>query len=217
MMLEHTTDDLRWFSAYLSDYLSALPEDAWTRPTGDRPQDWTLTELMAHLASIAEIFNQATEAALGNRPLVLEGLQERRDLRHWNAAQIAARQGIPGLQLLSVWRAQIAAAADRAATLSPAQAEATAFLPVYNRPARVIDFIDWQLSHAGIIHGAQVTRAMGDPPLWMGYPPDFTVRQIDRFMRHLSAAYWHDLAGAEDQITLAFEIEGAGEWHILAA
>ncbi len=216
MSYTQTAADLRWFTAFLSDYLNKLPAEAWGRRTGERPHDWTLQEVIAHLGSIAALLNQAAEAALHRRTLTIDGLTRRHDLRAWNAAQIVARKGRSPEQLLLDWREQMEEAAGRAETLSEQHAEAQVFLHVYNRPARVIDFINWQLSHAGVVHGAQLPRANDDPPLWTHYDEAFTVRQIDRFIGHLSAAYWDDLAG-ERRAALDFEIGELGHWHILAA
>ncbi|NJL94021.1 MAG: hypothetical protein HC915_09960, partial [Anaerolineae bacterium] len=92
------------------------------------------------------------------------------------------------------------------------------FLWVYNRPCTALNFLEWQLSHTGVVHGAQLTRAVPYPPLWTRYSPDFTARQIDRFLRHLSVAYWQDYApGLTARLVMEVEGAGGGLWHLVAA
>ena len=100
--------------------------------------------------------------------------------------------------------------------MTPESAQKTAFLPVYNRPARAIDFIDWQLSHAGIIHASQIKRAFDNQAHWEQYSPALTHRQIDRFVRHFSVAYWADYAPDVNTV-INFHIHGesGGDWHII--
>jgi hypothetical protein len=217
-LFQQTEQDIKTFHKLAGDFWKTVPDEAWEKRNGQREKDWTLHQCLAHLLSIAIVFNKATDAAMRGEELDIREFSQREQLGEWNDKEIARLSQIPpnGLivQLLHEWQA----AGEKAHSLSEGIAGQKSFLPVYNRPARAIDFIDWQLSHAGIIHGAQVTRPLGLPPLWTRFDSDFTQRMIWRFMRQWSVAYWPDL-GADEPKILNFVIEGAagGGWHLVAA
>lgn len=82
----------------------------------------------------------------------------------------------------------------------------------------MIDLLDFQLSHAGLIHGAQI-RQTGEPrsvPLWYAAPLPMVWRQIDRYLRHFSYAYWNDYADGLEGV-IHFHIldeHGHGDWSL---
>ncbi|MEL6148757.1 MAG: maleylpyruvate isomerase N-terminal domain-containing protein [Chloroflexota bacterium] len=213
------TDDFTEFESALAEFLHHVPADGWSNPTGTRDKDWTLHETLAHVVSVARLFNEAMTAALAEKPLVLPNFIRREDLREWNIVQIAALVKTSPADLMSMLFKALNAARDRAKTLSPEQMAMTIALPVYNRPVPVRDLIDFQLSHAGIVHAAQLPRAIDAAPLWTRYSDPLTRRQLDRFMRHFSVAYWNTLA-PEQHVTINMVVEHpaeGGAWHLVAA
>lgn len=216
--LRDTAQDFEEMRAVLAEFYHSLPEAAWDNLTGDREQDWTLQQVTAHLVSVSRLLNMGVEAALDSRPLHLENFVQREDLREWNAIEIAALTQEPGDKLVSELMTTLRRSRDWAAALTDEQAAQTLDFVVYNRPAPVRNLIDWQLSHAGIVHGAQVTRAVSQPPLWTTYSAGFKRRQLDRFMRHFSWAYWNTLK-PDFHATLNFHVAGesGGEWLLVAA
>ncbi len=217
MNVKNTAADINTLRLVYRNYWSKVPEDAWQRRTGAREQDWTLHETLAHLVSIASLFNRAVDAAVTGEANT-GGPARREDLRDWNAEEIARLTAYAPQELIERFDAELAQAAERAAGLSPESYDARAFLHVYNRPARAIDFLDWQISHAGIVHGSQVTRPVRPTPLWQDFSAAMVQRSIDRFIRHFSYAYWQDY-GPQDATILNFSINGAagGDWHLIAA
>lgn len=212
-------DDLREFQAMLAAFWEGVLDDVWKLRTGGRDKDWTLHEVLAHLVSIARLFNLAAEAAIQQTPPTpIDGLAKRTDLGEWNLQQIAElSQNAP--QVLIEWLLdEFNATAMLAGGLTPEQAEQTVFLPPYGRSGRAIDCIDWQLSHAGVIHAAQITRPLAQSPLWEAYSPGLLHRQVDRFIRHFSVAYWPEYGDGQETV-MNFHIggESGGVWHVIAA
>ncbi len=217
MNAKNTAADIQTLRLVYRNYWKTVPQDAWQRRTGAREQDWTLHETLAHLVSIANLFNRAVDAAVtGNGDISRPARRE--DLRAWNAEEIARLTALPPQTLIEHFDTELEQAAKRAASLSPESYDAQAFLHVYNRPARAIDFLDWQISHAGIVHGSQITRPVRPTPLWQEYSAAMIQRSIDRFIRHFSYAYWQDY-GPQETTILNFCINGAagGDWHLIAA
>jgi hypothetical protein len=218
MPFQQTAQDIKTFHKLAGDFWKTVPDEAWEKRTGQREKDWTLHQCLAHLLSIAVAFNKATDAAMRGEGMDIREFTRREQLAEWNEGEIGRLSQVPpnGLivQLLHEWQA----AGEKAHSLSAELAAQKSFLPVYNRPAYAIDYIDWQLSHAGIIHGAQVTRPLGMPPLWTRFDSEFTQRMIWRFVRQFSMAYWPELGPDEPKI-LNFVIEGTagGAWHLVAA
>jgi hypothetical protein len=213
-----TLDDFAEFRALLADFWANVPDKAWNTRTGKRDKDWTLHQALAHLVSIAVLFNHAVDVTIDDQPLEIVGLKIRRDLRHWNDIEIAARVAIPPDGLVDQLLAELDGAVERLGSLTAEEVERTTFVRAYNRPARVIDYIDWQLSHAGVVHAAQITRPLNAPPLWERYSTPLKQRQIDRFLRHFSYSYWNEV-GDDLYETINFHIDGdsGGAWHIVAA
>jgi hypothetical protein len=211
-------DDFTEFRAILDNHLQDVPADAWDRRTGEREKDWTLKQTLAHLAAIAGLFNLGVDAALSQTTIVVEGLTQRVDLRDWNEAQIAARESLTVDELTAQLFGEFDKAMQSAPALTQEQPYLCAFPPTYNRPARVVDFIEWQLSHAGVIHASQITRPLdNNAPLWEQYSPELLQRQIDRFLRQFSYAYWPDYSdGLEAAINFYIGGDSGGEWHIIA-
>lgn len=195
----------------ITQYLTQVPDEAWQLKTGKRDDDWTLHQTLAHVTAIAGVFNQTVDCALEGREFHTSKF-ERRDLSAWNECEIAQRASTSPQALTAQLLAELEGAEERYANLGPEDAEKPLYLRVYNRPARAIDFLDWQLSHLGVIHAAQLTRPLNLPPLWEQFSPDLVERQVDRFMRHFSYAYWQEL-GEGVVGDIHFQI-GANDWFL---
>lgn len=217
-MFQIIQQDFREFYDIAQKFWKPIPDEAYARRTGTREKDWTLLETLAHLLSFAQLLNRAVDAALRDEKLDLNGVSQREDLLAWNTKEIARLSQAPSNALIMRFLKELEQAGNSLHTLTPEQSETMVFVPFYNRPARVIDFIEWQLSHAGVIHAAQVTRPLEQAPLWEGYSPDFKHRILERFTRHFSMAYWQDY-GSEESEVINLHIGGAsgGDWHLVAA
>ena len=210
-------NDFSAFCTLLLSYLQSVAEDGWALRTGSRDKDWTLHQLLAHLTAIAAMFNRAVQAAIYDGPLVTDGLDTRRHLATWNDTQIETRVRTAPAQLTQQLMGELSTAAERVQHLTPDEAMRTIYLGVYDDEVCVIDMLEWQLSHAGVIHAAQLTRPLDQPPLWTQYSPGMLNRQVDRFMRHLSAAYWSEYGDVQDvEINFQIEGEGGGAWFVIA-
>lgn len=217
-MFKQTLSDLKNFQPIASQFWKNVPDDAWEIKTGSRDKDWTLHETLAHVLSIAQLFNKATDAALRGEDLSIKGFETREDLGAWNEEQIGRlSQLAPNaliVQLLQEWRITY----EKASQLTAETAEKTVFMPNFNRPARVIDTIEWQLSHAGIVHGAQVTTPLDMPPLWTNFDDTLLHSMVGYFLNQWSFVYWAELGSGTSQ-TINFHMEGdaGGDWHLVAA
>lgn len=209
--------DLRDFRAIFADYASDVPPDAWDVQTGSRDKDWTLRQTMAHLVAIAQAFNRAAQAAVTQMPLLTPGMEKRDDLRAWNRTQIAELEDIASEHLIERFLVELDFAAQYLTGLSDDDLAQTAHLRVYGRAASARDFLDFQISHAGVVHGAQITRPLNQPPLWEQYPAGLLHRTIERFLRQMAVAYWPEYGGNSLRaINFVIDGENSGEWHTWA-
>lgn len=210
-----TRKDFSSLKEIITDVLLAVPDEAWLRQTGDRDTDWTLHQLMAHLVSIAQVFQQAADAAATDTELSFRSMTQREDLAAWNQREIERLGQSPPNALSIRLRQLLDKSVMQAHQYTDEQLQKTVLLPVYNRPAPAMHFIDWQLSHLGIIHAAQLVRPLGMAPLWTRYPNEMLPRMVDRYMRHFSYAYWQ--AYGSGHTVINFHVGDAGEWHLIAA
>jgi hypothetical protein len=215
---QHVLDDLYEFKLYLSDVFKRTPDSAWANRTGDREKDWTVKETLAHIVSISQFFQKGVQSALTDTPLDIPNVAKREDLRAFNNSEIARLSHHTPNELVSQLLGSLTDVEATVKDLSPDDYEKTVDLKVYNRPTKVMDMIDFQLSHAGIIHGAQIIRT-GAPrviPLWYGAPLPMVWRQIDRYLRQFSYAYWNDLAGDLDGVINIHILDehGQAEWSL---
>lgn len=217
-MFEQTTSDLKNFHSIASQFWKNIPDDAWENKTGARDKDWTLHETLAHVLSIAQLFNKATDAALRGEELQVKGFEQREDLGAWNDEQIARLSRLAPNGLIVQLLQELRITHDKASQLTAETAEKTVFMPNFNRPARAIDTIHWQLSHAGVVHGAQVTQPLNMSPLWHQYNDDVLHRMVGHFLNQWSFVYWADL-GSDTAQVINFHIDGeaGGDWHLVAA
>lgn len=208
--------DVAEFKLIFQSFAERVPVNAWSLKTGERDKDWTMHETLAHLVSVARLFNMAAEFALNETPIDVQDFTERSFLATWNKREIAKLTQISPPDLVTQLLNELTNTEALIPMLTEVNFANLGDLPVYNRPARALELVDWQLSHAGIIHAAQITRPINEPPLWEHYSAHLTHRQIDRFVRHFSYAYWQEL-GPPDRHVINFEIlgENGGNWHLV--
>jgi len=217
-MFQSTQEDFKEFYDITQKFWKTIPDEAYTRRTGTREKDWTLLETLAHLLSLAQLLNRAVDAALRDEALYLKGVSRREDLLEWNTKELARLSQAPSNALIMRFLKELEQAAHYLPNLSPEDSEKMVFVPFYNRPARAIDFIDWQISHAGVIHASQVTRPLEQAPLWEQYSKGLKQRTLERFIRHFSMAYWSEYGSPDTQvINLHIGSETGGDWHLVAA
>ena len=77
----------------------------------------------------------------------------------------------------------------------------------------VAELLGGQLSHPGIVHGAQLTRPVGAKPLWSHYSGDFLHRQLTRSFVLMSHAYWPE-RGKNLVAHLNIYVRDFGTWHV---
>lgn len=215
-MFETLQQDLKDFHGLSSRFWQRVPDDAWQRKTGTREKDWTLLETLAHILSFAQAYNKFVDAGLRDEPATFMGANDTRDdLAQWNQREIERLAVLPpnGLivQLLQEWRIT----SEKVAQLTPETAQWTVAVPAFDRPATLIDLIDFQLSHAGIVHGTQIAVPLGQAPFWQQFMPDLTARMIDRFLRQWQYIYW-SAYGPSQETMIVFQIDGAGggNWYL---
>jgi hypothetical protein len=215
---DDTLADFAELRGILQDYFAGLSPEDWHLRTGDRDKDWTVRQTLAHLVAIAELLNRAVEAALQDKDLAIEGVHKRQDLRAWNEQQIAMRSDMTPAHLAEQLFAEFDTAAHYIKTLASEDFHKKTYARVYNRPAPVMDIVDWQLSHVGAVHAAQITRPTTGQPLWEYYSVGMTHRTLDRYVRHFSIAYWNTVGGdRHETINFTIDGEGGGAWHLVAA
>lgn len=217
--MDYPIQDFDELKTILREHVENTRELFWKMRTGGREKDWTLHETLAHLVAIAAALNTGIDAALKGQPVApVAGVNDRADLRQWNANEIKIRSQKPPAELLDDLEAELDKAKATVTNITEEQSEATTLLKVYNRPSRVVDMVGWQLSHPAVVHGSQIARPMNALPIWQRLSRDHIVRLLDRYTRQFSYAYWHQYGGDEQRV-INFTVEGdsGGEWHLIAS
>jgi len=205
--------DMGFFRDIYLKFWQSVPNTAWELRTGGRDKDWTLHQTLAHIVSIGDLFNLAINAALHGKILTVKGLKSRHDLPTFNHSEIMRLQQLSPPELINRLNAIFEFANQTASKISSKQAQQKSMLYVYNRPIPVQDYLDFHLSHMGVVHAAQVTRPLEQTPLWENYSDDFKSRQVKRFLKHFSVAYWQDYNDIDGAMNV--RINGIGDWHLL--
>ncbi|MEO0562528.1 MAG: hypothetical protein AAF125_10460 [Chloroflexota bacterium] len=195
-----------------------VADEDWGATTGTRDKDWALIEVTAHLYSIARAFNGAVKVGRRGEAVTVEGMATRTDLRTWNQAEMTAIiEMYTPAEMVLLFDVELERAADYAGDLSREELETAVGFPVYNRPAPVMNFIGWQLSHAAAVHGAQVVRPLaGVPPIWAQMGTETRQRLLGWFVRHFSWAYWPSHAPSNYTAVMHFDVAGedGGQWGL---
>lgn len=196
-------------------YLQRIPATAWQSRTERRPAGWTLLETLAHLNAAAGVFNTSVEQALAGRPIAIPGLSERSDLAHVNRAMIDTRRDLGPDALADSFLGALERSARLASGLSATQLAQPVEPPYYGGQVTIGELFGAALTHAGIIHGAQVTAGRRAPAIWSFYYPGLMRRQLTRAFHTMGRAYWPERGGSL-HATLAFEVagQGGGSWYV---
>jgi len=196
-------------------FFERVKEEAWGRRTELRPTGWTMRETLAHLDAVGTTYNRAVADAVAGRPVVIPGLAQRSDLKAWNRAEIAARAATPPGELARSYLDSLAELARVAGQLTPEQLSASLTAPMFSAPATIGELLGGALSHAGIVHGAQITVAARTGPLWIWFRPAMMRRQLTRFFHTMGLVYRPE-RGGDLHATLAFTAigPGGGSWYV---
>jgi uncharacterized protein (TIGR03083 family) len=203
--------DIQQLQNILSEFFARISSSDWDRPT--EKNGWTLRQTLAHLAASGSLFYQAIECALAGKPFNVEGLQMRADLATFNDLQISQRVSLPPQALVDELLRALDQTAACAQSLTQAQLACEIDVLAYNRPLTVAELLGGQLSHPGIVHAAQLTRAIGAKPLWFSYTKDFLHRQITRSFILMSHSYWPE-RGQNLVAHLNFRVRDFGTWYV---
>lgn len=207
--------DLAEVRRIFAAFFATRPQVDWARHTEKFGQGWSLRETIAHLDAVAQVYQQAITTTLAGQPCRIPGMIKRTDLPAWNQREIEARAQVPISTICDSFLGTLQQAADLASHLEPTSlAQATAF-PFYNRPITIGELLGGQAAHPGIVHAAQVANGAGVTPLWAQFKPEMLSRQITRFFRFMSLAYWPERGGnLRAAITLSAAGPGGGTWYV---
>jgi hypothetical protein len=203
--------DIQQLQTMLTSFFSTLSPEDWNRLT--EKNGWTIKQTLAHLAASSTVFYQAIEWALAGKRFDIGDFKGRTDLARFNDHQIALRANLPPQAIIEELFRALDATASCALSLSPAQLTCEIDVLAYNRPLSVIELLGGQLSHPGIVHASQLTRAMGAKPLWNSYSSDFLHRQITRTFILMSHSYWPE-RGKNLIANLNFHVRNLGNWYV---
>lgn len=207
--------DLAAVRAIYASFFAQLPTGAWDQPLKRGAGEWTLRETVAHLCALTGAGLESIEAALHGVPYHFDGLADRFQFGAFNQRGIDAHLPLPGPALAAEFLGLLDQASAIASQRPAWQLQATASMPIYNRPLTLVEALCIIQFHAALNHAAQVAEPAGLPPLWTRLAPDACHRVIARTLRALSLLYRTDL-GRGLQATFAFRVGGAGggHWHI---
>ena len=198
-----------------ANFFAGLSDADWERPAKKGPQEWNLHKTIAHLCGLNGAGLESIKCTLKGDPYTFVGLTDRYHFTAYNLRGIDEHMTLP----VEALRAELLDILDQAAiiasNLSPAEAEISSVMPIYNRPVKVVEALSIMMFHAGLHHSAQVADPVGVPPLWTQLSPEIRHRVVGRVMRALSLLYRYDLGG-DLRASFAFRIDGlgGGEWHV---
>ncbi|MFZ4828727.1 MAG: hypothetical protein ACOYLB_15360 [Phototrophicaceae bacterium] len=207
--------DLRELLYHLRTTFDLTTPEQWETRTGTREKDWTLNQAFAHLASVAKMLNHSLTCLLHDQPFEVEGIHQRGDLKPWVIAQLERRAQQNGVASYQELLTELETTVTLCQQLTRDAEARHVDLMVYNRPTTFAESVLFHLSHAGVVHAAQITRPLGLPPLWQGYSSAFRHRQLERFLQHMSVVYWYERGGEQTRIlNMVIDGEEGGAWHI---
>jgi hypothetical protein len=208
--------DLEELQRVLDRFFVRVKESQWDHHTETGNKGWTLRETLAHVTTIAEIFDLAAERTIQGIPFDHPVLNQSEHLIEINRILIAERIGIAPGVLVQMLLDALGRTAQRAHNVPSEMWDCTVDLRVHNRPMPLAHLMASQLSHAGLVHAAQLPNGIGAPPLWSEYSPDLLCRQLTRFFTQMSYAYRPErantLRGPVEFIASGSE---GGAWHVI--
>ncbi|HEY1349048.1 MAG TPA: SCP2 sterol-binding domain-containing protein [Ktedonobacteraceae bacterium] len=208
--------DLLLLARLLSTFLEDVTPDAWQQRGKRVPaSEWTLHQIVAHLAAAAGFYHSVLQLALVHETPVTPGFQQRRDLPAVNQREIQKRQQMQPAELLAALNHALLNTAEIAQQLTAEQLCWPVTVPVFNRPLTIAELLDMQVVHPGIVHAAQLARPVSREPLWQEYEDAVLHRMLTRFFRLMSLIYWPE-RGGDLRGALQFVVAGpaGGEWYL---
>jgi hypothetical protein len=208
--------DLEELQAVLDRFFARVGNAQWEQRTERHNRGWTLRETLAHVTAIAEIFDLGIERTMHGLPFDHPVFSASADLIDINKTLIAERINIPPGVLVNTLIDALQRTAQRARNMPPDMWECTVDLRVYNRPMPLAHLIASQLSHAGIVHAAQLANGIGAEPLWREYTPALLDRQLTRFFTQMSYAYRPERAnGLRGPVEFVAGGQNRGSWYLM--
>ena len=208
--------DLHTLEEMLTSFLHRVGPNAWyQRKRRNQTDEWTLYETVAHLVAAADFYLSALQHTLRHEILVIPGFQQRRDLPKYNQQEIMFRQHLQPSQLITALQEALCNTIVLAQQLTPAQLLWQVQLPVFNRPLTILELLETQTTHPGLVHAAQIAFPAGVEPLWSEFEADFMHRMLTRFFHLMTLTYWPERGGRLCAI-LQFVVAGpaGGDWYI---
>jgi hypothetical protein len=193
-----------------------MKEEEWARRTDRRPGGWTMRQALAHVEAVAQLYNTVITAAQEGAPVQVPGLERREDLAAVNRAALEARAERSVAELTGSFLGALEEAARLSACAEPEQLGRLVKVPFFGSTPTVAELFGASLTHAGILHGAQLATSRARP-IWIFYQPGMMRRQLTRFFHTLGLAYWPE-RGGDLHATLGFHAEGqgGGSWTVRA-
>jgi len=208
-------NDLLEVRRIYAEFFAAIHEADWDKPVKGSPKEWNLQETVAHQCALNGSGLESIKHTLRGEPYTFVGLEERYKFNAFNRKGIDDHLHIPMKELFAEQMGILEEAARIAGGLTPAQANLTARMQIYNRPVRIVEALSIINFHSGLVHTAQVAEPVGVPPLWTQLSPEVRHRLIGRTMRAFSLLYRLDIGGSlRDTIAFRIDGDGGGEWYV---
>ena len=207
--------DLQILEGMLPAFLRCIEPAAWQRRMRPHPVEWTLHETVAHLVAAAEFYVSALRHTLHHKILITPAFQQRQNLPAYNQQEIMLRQHLKPLQLITALQEALSQTRALAEQLTLEQLSWPVQIPVFNRPPTILEVLEAQLTHPGLVHAAQIASPARMDPLWQQFEVDFMHRMLTRFFHLMTLTYWPE-RGRRVFTTLQFVVDGAagGEWYL---
>ncbi len=208
-------DDLSEIRQIYAQFFAGLNEVDWNKPVKGWPKEWNQHETVAHLCALNGDGLESIKQTLQGNTYTFTGLDSRYDFNAWNRNGINRNLDLPRKELCDRLLGILDESASIARGLSAEQAEATARMPIYNRPVKIIEALGIISFHTGLSHSIQVSGPAGVQPLWTQLSPEIRHRIIGRVLRAFSLLYRIDIGGPlHTSIVFRVEGPGGGEWHV---
>jgi len=207
--------DLQILEGMLLSFLQRIEPAAWQRRMRPHQAEWTLHETVAHLVAAAEFYISALRHTLRHEILVAPTFQQRQNLPAYNQQEIMLRQHLQPSQLITALQEALSQTHELAKQLTPEQISWPVQIPVFNRLPTILEVLETQITHPGLVHAAQIASPACMNPLWQEFEVDFMHRMLTRFFHLMALIYWPERGGRVDT-TLQFVVDGAagGEWYV---
>jgi hypothetical protein len=213
---QHVLTDLLSIKNILQVFFQDIPSHLWhQKDRRSRPHDWTLHQTLAHLVAAAEYYHLTLKHALHQDVIIPSGLKQRHDLSTYNQQEITKRQHLQASVLVTDLQNALSSTIDTAQQLTSEQLTQQVNIPIFNRPITIIELLETQLVHPGLVHAAQIANPLGRDPLWRRYDAALIHRMLTRFFNLMAMIYWPERGGTT-HATIQFLVAGAnsGQWYV---